>query len=119
MRAGVEMAIRECLCAGYSCDAGTLARATQSVLTLRRYRHPRRLLSRARHGCDPGALRGSLSISRSGLRLCRGRNQAQSLAHFIVQLGHGVFIVFEELAGVLAALADAFALVAEPRPGFF
>src|SRR5260370_31447988 len=53
------------------------------------------------------------------LWLGRSCNQSQRLAHFGVELRHGVFVVFEELAGVLTALANALALIAEPRPRFF
>src|ERR1700739_1869800 len=46
-------------------------------------------------------------------------NQSQSFADFDFDLGHDVFVVFEELAGILAALADALALVAEPGTRLF
>ena len=44
---------------------------------------------------------------------------AQALAHFGVDLGVDVFILFEEAAGVLAALADALAAKAVPRAALF
>src|SRR5260370_13143872 len=100
--------------------AGEGARATRSILALRGYRHPGRLGSRARHGCDSRTLRRGLRRSSRGLslRLRWSSNQSQSFTHFRVQLRHSVFVVFEELAGVFAALADALAFVAEPRAGF-
>src|SRR5580658_9225726 len=88
------------------------------ILALRCYRRPRSFGNCARHSCDSCPLRRSLARSRSWLRGCRSCNQSQRLPHFRVELGHGVFVVFKELAGVFAALADALALIAEPRPGF-
>src|SRR5713101_2717555 len=74
----------------------------------RHSRHPRPL------ACDLGGL---------GLRCGRRwlwprTSQPDCLAHFRFELDHGVFVVFEELAGVFAALANAFAFVAVPGPGF-
>src|SRR4029077_16839459 len=40
------------------------------------------------------------------------------LANFGFQLGKRVLVVFQELASILTALANALALVAEPRAGF-
>src|SRR5580700_8106206 len=88
------------------------------ILALRCYWRPRSFGNCARHSCDSCPLRRCLPRS-SGRLSRRSRNQSQRLAHFRIQLGHGVFVVFEELAGVFAALADAFAFVAEPRAGFF
>src|SRR5512135_3777151 len=61
--------------------------------------------ARCRSRCTRGRLRG-------------GGRQAQVLAYFRIQLGIGVAIVFQELAGILATLADAFVFIAEPGPGF-
>ena len=43
--------------------------------------------------------------------------QAQLLPQLSFQLGHHVFVVFQELLDVFAALADALAFVAEPGAG--
>src|SRR5437879_6302341 len=56
---------------------------------------------------------------RSGGRLRRRSDQSQRLSYFGVQLGHHIFVVLEELAGIFTSLADALALVAEPRAGLF
>ena len=40
------------------------------------------------------------------------------LSHFAFELDHCVFIVFQKLAGVFAALADPFTFVAVPGAGF-
>src|SRR5690348_240413 len=45
----------------------------------------------------------------------RGGVQPEFLAQLRVELGGDVLVVLQELAGVLATLADALALVAEPR----
>src|SRR5271163_4659616 len=135
MRAGGGMAIRGMLVlgayvwSGHPCprslwrrrQAGRSARSTRSILALRRYWYPRSFGSSARHGCDACALSLRGSLPRCGCRLCWSgrRNQSQCLAHFGIELGHGVFVVLEELACVFAALADALALVTKPGAGFF
>src|SRR3954468_2617444 len=85
--------------------------ASTGRLPVRSRRHGRhsRTLTRALT-CS---LRGALSLRR-GRRL--SRNQPQRLAHFGFQLRHNVFVVLQELAGILASLANAFALVAIPGP---
>src|SRR5271169_6997048 len=95
--------------------------APHDRLALRRYRCPSNLGKSTWHGCDSRTLSLRRSLPRRGHRLRRRRsgNQPQRLAHFRVELGHGVFVVFEKLAGVFAALADALAFVAEPRSGLF
>src|ERR1700722_2639752 len=70
-------------------------------------------LLRRWHGSDAGALRRR-GLCSSSCRLRMGHRQSQSLAHFDVQLGHGVLVVFQELPGIFASLADTFALVAVP-----
>src|SRR5437016_5382210 len=75
-----------------------------------------RLARSARHRGDARALRRRSGRSR---RLRRGGGQSQCFAHFGIQLGHGVFVVFEELAGIFAALPDALAFIAEPRTRLF
>src|SRR5271169_2836172 len=94
--------------------------APHDRLALRRYRCPSNLGKSTWHGCDSRTLSLRRSLPRRGHRLRRRRsgNQPQRLAHFRVELGHGVFVVFEELPGVFAALADAFTFIAEPRAGF-
>src|SRR5258708_17117374 len=100
--------------------AGGSAGATRSVLALRRHWYLGGFGSSARHGGDACALLWR-SLGRCGrwLRMGCSLDQPQGLANFGIELGHGVFVVFEELAGVFAALADAFAFVAEPGAGFF
>src|SRR5580700_6731638 len=88
------------------------------TLALGCYGRSCRLWNRRGHGCDSCTLSLRRSL-RSRLRLSWGCDQSQSFAHFGVELGHGVFVVFEELAGVFASLADALAFVAEPRAGLF
>ena len=44
--------------------------------------------------------------------------QADGFAHFSFELGGDVFVLFQELLGILAALADALATIAEPGAGF-
>src|SRR5208282_3295042 len=83
----------------------------RKLLALRCYRRPRRLGNCARHGCDSCTLRRSLSRRCGRLRLGRSRNQSQCLAHFGIELGHGVFVIFEELARIFPSLADALALI--------
>ena len=39
--------------------------------------------------------------------------------HFSFEFDHGVFVVFQKLARIFAALADSFTLVAVPGAGFF
>src|SRR3974390_1902765 len=56
-----------------------------------------------------------LRIGHCLLRFFGYRRQPQRLAHFGLQLLADICIVLEELLGVFAALADAVALVAEPR----
>ena len=48
----------------------------------------------------------------------RGRalRQSQLLAHARIELCENVFIVLQELLGILAALTDPLTLVAQPRP---
>src|SRR5438552_5091112 len=48
-----------------------------------------------------------------------GGMQANGLAHFGFQLGGDVFVLFQELFGILAALPDALAAIAEPGARFF
>src|SRR5438105_4787615 len=45
--------------------------------------------------------------------------QAHRLAYFGLEFGGDVGIFFQEVAGILAALANTLALVAEPGAGFF
>src|SRR6185437_8231199 len=74
--------------------------------------------------CSGWHRRNTRSLARSlrcplGLGRRLRRNQTKSLAHFGFKLGHDVFVVLQELAGILASLADTLALIAEPGPGFF
>src|SRR6185437_165534 len=74
--------------------------------------------SSCRHRGHAGGLPSAVTGALSGpLRLSGGRrrDQAQCFAHLGFDLRRDVLVVLEELAGVLAALANAFALVAEPR----
>src|SRR3974390_123459 len=59
--------------------------------------------------------RSRFGIGHRLLRLFGHRRQPQRLADFGLQLLADVRVVLEELLGVFAALADAVALVAEPR----
>ena len=80
-------------------------------LALRRHRD----LDWLRRGTWHGGNAACRAVGRSGRRRrCRTMTQSQRLAHLGVELGHDVLVVFEELAGILAALTDAFAFVAEP-----
>src|SRR5438445_5559404 len=77
------------------------------------------LSSCRRHLCRlwRGARHGSHAPSGSGLRLglrMGRRRESQHFSDLSIQLRQRVFIVFQELASILAALANAFALVAEP-----
>ena len=45
-------------------------------------------------------------------------NQSQLLADFNLNLSQDIFVLFQERLGVLPALPDAVALVAEPGAGF-
>src|SRR5271166_1744254 len=103
---------------GRGARATRVARSIRAILALGRYWRSGCLWSGTRHCGDSCALRRSLCSGRR-LRLGWSCDQAQGFAHFGVELGHGVFIVFQELAGVFAALADALAFVAEPGAGFF
>src|SRR5262245_47498929 len=68
-----------------------------------------------RHGSHSRRLSSSGTLSSTlGLSCWLRRNQSQTLAHFRFNLGGDVFVVFEELSGILAALADPLGLVAEP-----
>src|SRR5664280_1126045 len=58
---------------------------------------------------------GGLCIRRCRLRLVLHRDQAERLAHVGLDLHGDVLVFLQKLLGVLAALADAFALIAEPR----
>src|SRR5438876_5593966 len=88
-----------------------------------RRRHLGSLWNRAGHSgnASTGSLR---SAGSGGLRLwgcgswCTCRNQSQMLAHFHFQFGESFTIVLQKLAGILAALSDALALVAVPCTGF-
>src|SRR5438552_1116122 len=73
-------------------------------------------LGSAWHGCDATALLcRSLRLGGSGSLCRRGRgNKAQRLPDFGVKLRQSLLVFFQKLAGILAALADAFAFVAEP-----
>src|SRR5450755_3585929 len=73
-------------------------------------------LRRRRHGGD--ARSGWCSRSRRRGGLWRSLNQAQGLAYFDIELGQSILVVFQELASIFAALADALALVAIPGAGF-
>src|SRR5213079_2093345 len=65
------------------------------------------------------------SIDRSGIgavavRLyARGRRNADRLADLRFDLGGGVRMLLQEIAGVIFALADFLAFVRVPRTGFF
>src|ERR1700756_1043223 len=88
---------------------------TSSWLALSRPRHLDWLEWSARHRGDAACR----PIRRSGggsRRMCWPLRQSQRLPHLGVQLGHDVLVIFQELAGILAPLANAFALIAEPRP---
>src|ERR1700735_4326328 len=93
----------------------------KKYLALRCHWYPGGLGSRTRHGGDASASCGRSGLRQSRSRLCwrRNRNQSKRLAHFHIELGHGVFVVFEELAGIFAALANALALITEPRARLF
>src|SRR5206468_4929012 len=65
------------------------------------------------------ASRCALAVSLSRCRLCDCRNQSQFFANLGLKLGIHFFVIFQELARILTALADALTLVAEPGPGFF
>src|ERR1017187_7954522 len=60
-------------------------------------------------------MRCGFCIGRRGLRLVLHRDQAERLAYVGLDLRGDVLVFLQELLGVLPALADAFALVAEPR----
>src|ERR1035437_9162831 len=60
-------------------------------------------------------MRWGFCISRRRLRLVLPRDQAERLAYVGLDLRGDVLVFLQELLGVLPALADAFALVAEPR----
>src|SRR3984885_15270996 len=86
----------------------------QSKLTLgRRDRGSHSFRRRAWHGRDP-ACRGRSGASRC-CGLCGRRGQSQRLSHFYIQSSGYILIVFQELAGILASLANSLGLVAEPR----
>src|SRR5208283_1035766 len=53
-------------------------------------------------------------VGHRGLSLVGDGDQPQRLAHFGLDLGRDVLVVLQELLGILPALADALALVAEP-----
>src|SRR5579859_4419201 len=55
---------------------------------------------------------------RFALRLDRRRHQPELLAQVGFQFHDEVFVFFQECAGILASLADAFAAIAEPCAGF-
>src|SRR5215472_19172513 len=76
---------------------------------------PKLLLSRRLSvGCG-----GCLLLFRSGRGRLGGQGlQAKLPAQLGFEFGSDVFIVFEELLGVFASLANALALVAEPGAGF-
>src|SRR5271163_3666490 len=70
------------------------------------------------HCGDAGACCWSLGGG-CGSWLRGALSQSQRLAYLGVEFGHDVLVVFQELAGILAALADALAFVAVPRAGLF
>src|SRR5207244_2498350 len=77
-----------------------------------------------RHGSNFRALARSLACTLCGaLGLSCGLwsrgYQPQALADFGLKLRSCVFVVFQELAGVFAALSDALSLIAVPGAGFF
>src|ERR1039458_6440556 len=91
-------------------------RPEERKLALSRDRHLDRFGRSARHRRN-AAVCSPVRRGGHGRRLRRALRQSQRLAYFSVQLRHDVFVVFQELAGILASLANAFALVAEPRSG--
>ena len=128
MRVGATMAIRggrQAEPSGEGQDGGRFGRSDESprpVATKSSAWRPRSAPSPARrgwHGRDPTAGRCNRRGSGSGRRLRRPLGQSQRFAHFGIELGHHVFVVFQELARILAALPNAFALVAVPGAGFF
>src|SRR5215469_6756901 len=96
--------------------AGLATSALESSASGRR----RLPLGSGRHGRHPRALVRTLvrSLRRSlGLGRWRRRSQAECLTNFGFELDGKVLVILQELAGVLAPLPNAFALVAEPCPG--
>src|SRR5712692_5568011 len=79
------------------------------------HRNLRRVRTRRHRSDARAALRSCLAFIN---RLRRCGNQAERLAHLGFELGIDFLVVFEELARILAALANALALVAEPSAGF-
>jgi hypothetical protein len=75
------------------------------------------LAASRRHGGDFGTLACALpcSLRRTlglGCRLRSSSNQPQAFSHFCLKLRGSVFVIFQELAGIFAALANALSLVA-------
>src|SRR5581483_643203 len=68
------------------------------------------------HGCDLRALSPTLRRS-LGLGSRLRRNQSQCLPYLVFEVCSHVLIVFQELTGILTALSNTLALVAEPRSG--
>src|SRR5213082_2317541 len=61
----------------------------------------------------------ALAIRLTRCRLSDRRSQSQFCPDLGLKLGIHFFVIFQELARILTALADALTLVAEPGPGFF
>src|SRR5208337_558714 len=67
------------------------------------------------HTCPLWSLGGRRRGGGGGRGCCR--SQSQLFADFGFELDHGVFVFFEESAGVFAALADALTFIAIPGAG--
>src|SRR5438445_10913807 len=61
----------------------------------------------------------ALAIRLTRCRLSDRRSQSQFFPDLGLKLGIHFFVIFQELARTLTALADALTLVAEPGDGFF
>src|SRR6266702_6624630 len=61
----------------------------------------------------------ALAIRLTRCRLSDRRSQSQFFPDLGLQFGIHFFVVFQELARILAALTNPFAFVAEPGAGFF